>query len=167
MAPKQEYRLKALLGIRERKKEEAEQHLARCLAALRQEEERLREMEEELERMIANREAKRREYSEKAMRGEMQAQSAVSANVFIERLKEKEEQQKYAIEGQIQVVEQRTEDVAEAQQELVVAAQELKALEKHREKWEEEVKRERMIKEEQSFDEIAQTIYMNRDPDLG
>ena len=51
MAAKPEYRLQTLLGLRERKKEEAEQYLARTMRALKVEQDRLREMEEELERM--------------------------------------------------------------------------------------------------------------------
>ena len=159
MAATPEYRLATLVKLRERKKEEAEQYLATCLNALREEQKRLQEMEEELDRMIAKREAKMREYAEKSMRGEMSAQGVVGANVYIERLKEQEEEQKTAIEGQKGVIRQRQEDVDGARQDVVVATQDLQALEKHREKWEEEVKRERMVKEENRMDEIAQAIH--------
>ncbi len=162
MPPKEEYRLATLLTLRERKKEDAERYLAECNRALKAEKERLLEMEEELERMIAKREAKRREYSEKAMRGEMSAQGAVSANLYIERLKEQEEMQQNAIEGQKGVVAQKEEEVEGARQDLIVANRELKALEKHKEKWEEEIKKERQRKEEDMFDEIAQTGYMRQ-----
>lgn len=159
MPPQPEYRLATLVKLRERKKEEAERYLATCLNALREEQERLREMEEELDRMIAKREAKMREYAEKSMRGEMSAQSVVGANVYIERLKEQEEAQRAAIDGQKGVIRQRQEDVDGARQDVMVATQDLQALEKHREKWEEEVKRERMVREENRMDEIAQAIH--------
>lgn len=162
MAVEPEYRLKTLFKLRERKKEEAEHYLAQCLAALREEQQRLREMEEELERMIAKREAKMREYAEKSMRGEMSAQSVVGANVYIERLKEQEESQKTAIEGQRGVLRQRQDDVDGAREDLVLATQEVKALEKHREKWELEVKKERDMREENRMDEIAQAIHRAR-----
>jgi flagellar export protein FliJ len=96
------------------------------------------------------------------MRGEMSAQSVVGANVYIERLKEQEEAQKTAIEGQRGVVRQRQDDVDGARQDLVLATQEVKALEKHREKWEEEVKKERQMREENRMDEIAQAIHRAR-----
>ena len=97
MAVKQPYRLQTLLELRERKKEAAERHLGDCLARLKQEQDRQKEMEAELERMVAKREAKKREYAEKAMAGKMSAQDAVGAQVYIERLKELEDGQKQAI----------------------------------------------------------------------
>lgn len=163
MAVKPEYRLQTLLQLRERKKEDAERYLAQCLNALRAEQDRLREMEEELERMVAKREAKIREYSEKAMRGELDARGVTSANVYVERLKEQEEAQKNAIEGQKAVVAQKEEDVRGARSDLTVAMQELKALEKHREKWEEQLKKEELARQEAAMDEVAQTIFLSGD----
>ena len=162
MPPKEEYRLQALMDIRERKKEEAERYLGQCLAALKAEQERLKEMEDELERMIAKREARKREYAEKAMRGEMDARGVGNANLYIERLIEQEEMQKNAIEGQKGVVAQRQEDVDGARQDLIIASQELKALEKHKEKWEEQIKKERMAKQEEALDEIGQAGYLRQ-----
>ena len=157
------YRLQALLEIRERAKDEAERYLGECTQILKEEQERLKSMERELERMIAKREAKKREYAEKAMRGEMDARSAVSANIYIDRLKEQEELQKSAIDGQIQVVRQKQHDVDAARDDLIKASQELKALEKHREKWSDQIKKERMAKEEAELDELGQTIHLSRE----
>lgn len=162
---KPEYRLKTLMEIRERKKDEAERFLGDCMNALRTEQERLKEMEQELERMIAKREAKKREYSEKAMRGELDARGAVAANVYIERLKEQEEMQENAIDGQKSVVAQKQDEVDAARQDLVVANQDLKALEKHKEKWQEEIKKIREAKEAELQDEIAQTIFLSQNRD--
>lgn len=163
MALPPDYRLATLLTLRERKKEQAEHYLADCLTALRAEQQRQREMEDELARMIAKRQARTREYAEKAMRGEMSAQEAIGANVYIDHLKEQEEEQKHAIEAQKAVVRQRQEDVEGARQDLLAATQELKAIEKHKEKWTEEVKKEREAKEDEAMDEVAQTIFLHRD----
>jgi len=160
------YRLQTLLEIRERAKEEAQRFLAEAMAALKAEQDRLRDLENELERMIARRETKKREYAEKAMRGEMDARSAVAANVYIERLKEQEQLQADSIEAQKGVVAQKTDEVDAARQDLIRADQELKALEKHKEKWAEEVKKERQAKEEIAADEIAQTIHRRRREDM-
>jgi flagellar export protein FliJ len=149
--------------LRERRKEEAERFLGVKLTELKTEQNRQREMEEELERMIAKREGKMREYAEKSMKGMMAAQDVVGSNVYIERLKEQEEAQENAIEGQKQVVQQKKEEVEEARQAVVLATQDLKALEKHREKWAAEVKKEQENKEEQVMDEIAQTIFLGRE----
>lgn len=162
MAKLPDYRLQVLVTLRERKKEETERILGQKLAELKAEQTRQREMEEELERMIAKRNAKMREYAEKSMKGMMAAQDVVGANLYIERLKEQEEAQENAIEGQKQVVAQKRDEVDEARKAVVLATQDLKALEKHKEKWVEQVKKEIQAKEEDVMDEIAQTIFLGR-----
>ena len=165
MAKQPDYRLQTLLGLREKAKDEAERHLGDCLRILKEEEERLEEMRAELRRMIASREAKSRDYAEKQMRGEMSAQAVISANSYIERLKEQEEAQQEAIDGQQEVINARKADVKDARDKLIVANQDLKALEKHKEKWEKKIKREAQMKEEEALDELAQTIFLNKDRD--
>ena len=165
MPKKEQYRLQTLLGLRENTKNEAERHLGECLAALEKEKERLEFMEKELQQMVAKRTARIREYSEKQMRGEMSAQAVISANSYIERLKEQEEAQQEAIDGQEEVVNARKADVKDARDKLIVANQDLKALEKHKEKWEKKIKREAQMKEEEALDELAQTIFLNKDRD--
>ena len=162
MAKLPNYRLQTLIGLRERAKEKAEQNLAVCLKALKEEEERLKALEKELRRMISDRRSRRREYTEKVMRGEMSAQAAMSAETYIKRLKELEELQREAIANQKEVVAQRQEDVTAARQDLTKAAQELKALEKHKEKWLSAVRKEIAAKEADAMDELAQTIFLDR-----
>lgn len=154
------YRLQTLLELRERKKEEAERELSRTMAELKAAQDKQAAMELELERMVAKREARRRDYMERAMKGEIAAMEAVNINKYIERLKEQEALQQDAIDGQKAVVAQREEDVDVARKALIKANQELKALEKHKEKWLEEVKKEIAAKEEQVMDELAQSIYL-------
>ena len=160
MAALPPYRLQALLDVRERKKEAAEQHLGACMVALRKEEEKLGEMQQELQRMINARTRRRQEFLEKAMQGEVSALDAINNNKFLERLKQQEEAQLAAIEGQKAVIAQRQQDVELARQQLIVANQELKALEKHRDKWIEEIKKARAMREEDAMDEMAQTIFL-------
>jgi len=69
MAAAATYRLTALLHIREKAKDDAQRYLGSCNAELKKEQDRQREMEQELERLIAKRESKKLEYAEKAMRG--------------------------------------------------------------------------------------------------
>jgi flagellar export protein FliJ len=159
MAALPPYRLQTLLEVRERKKEAAEQHLGTCMVALRREQDKLTAMNLELTRMVAKRETRRREFLEKAMQGDVSALDAINNNKYLERLKELETMQKEAIEGQKSVVAQRQDDVERARQELIVANQELKALEKHKEKWADEVKKARASREEDTMDELAQTVF--------
>ena len=163
MAPKPDYRLQALLDLRERKKEEAEKALGEALAAHKRELAKQKEMQAELARMAAKREQRKREYAEKAMRGEMSAQDVVTANTYIDRLKEQEEAQKNAIEGQKAIVAQKQQEVDAARVALTKAMQDQKALEKHKEKFVEDWKKEVQAKEEEAMDELAQSIFMRKD----
>ena len=118
---KEEYRLNVLYDLREKAKEEAERILAQAMRLLKEEQDRLAEMEAELERMIASRKARAKDYAEKQMRGEMSAQSMISAQSFLERLKEQEQAQERTIDGQKRVIEEREGQVAKARQGLAEA----------------------------------------------
>lgn len=159
MAKLPEYPLKTLTEIKERKKKEAEDHWVECKKAREKEEIKLKEMEEELRRMIERRELKRREYADKAMRGEHNGQLAQSAQVFIERLKDEEALQRDRIENQKTTVEEKKTVEKEAMDAMIQATQDVKALEKHKEKWAEGIKRELQIKEEEALDDLAQSIF--------
>lgn len=164
MAAMPPYRLATLLTIRERKKEEAEHRLAETIAALRKEEKRLEELRQELLAMEQKRQDLRREYMDQAMKGKTGANDAVRHNAYVEHLKGLEKQQKEAIADQQDRVQEHEGYVKVAREALVFATQELKALEKHKEKWLEEVKKEREAKEEMVMDDIAQTIFLrNKD----
>ncbi len=153
------YRLQALLGIRERAEEEAKRLFAETQAILREQEELLETLKQELEAMIADRLRRREEYSQKLASGEMKITDQSSAYRYIDRLKEKETDQKYKIEGQKETVRQAEMEVKRAKDALVHASQELKALLKHKEKWEMEIKKRRDQREADEMDEIGQTIH--------
>ena len=165
MAALPPYRLATLMTLRERKKEQAEHALAAELGALAKQQKRLDDMRQELIAMEDRRQALRRDYMEKAMRGQTGANEAVRHNAYVEHLKDVEKQQKEAIADQADVVLEHERLVQAARNVLVAATQELKALEKHREKWLEEVKKAREAKEEQEMDEMAQTIYLRHKDD--
>lgn len=153
------YRLQALLGIRERAESAAKQVFSDAQAILREQEELLKSYEQELENMIADRLRRREEYSQKLASGEMKISDQSSAYRYIDRLKEKETDQKYKIEGQKESVRQAEMEVKRAQDALIIASQELKALLKHKEKWAAEIKKKRDQREDDEMDEIGQTIY--------
>ena len=163
MAKKQAYRLQALLEIRQRTKEQKEQELGQCLQRLEAEKDRLAEMKQKLEEMVQDREQRTKEYANKQMRGEMSAQAMLGAQSYLERLKESEALQQELIRDQELVVGQRQDEVQAAREMLLEATQDLKTLEKHKEKWEEKNRKERQAKEEQEQDQVAQTVFLNRD----
>ena len=162
MATKEAYRLQALLQIREREEESAKQAFATAMNFLREQERLLKEHEKELERMIEDRKRRREEYSRKLASGEMKVTDQSSAYRFIDRLKEREQEQQGRIDGQREAVREAEKDVKRAQDALIIATQNLKALLKHKEKWEAERKRAIQMKEEDILDEIAQTIFQKQ-----
>lgn len=153
------YRLETLLGIRERAERDAKEAFANAMAALNREKKALQDMEDELQRMIDDRKRRREEYSQKLASGEMKVTDQSAAYRYIERLKDRESEQQARIDGQKEQVREAEKVLKRMQDALVVATQDLKALQKHKEKWAEEVKKERAMREEDNLDEIAQTIF--------
>lgn len=159
------YRLEALLGIRERAEEAAKEAFAAAMNALNKEKQIQKQLEDELKAMIEERKRRREEYARKLQAGEMKVTDQSSAYRFIERMKEKEAEQQAKIDAQKESVREAEKALKRAQDNLILATQDLKALQKHKEKWWEEVKRERAMREEDQLDEIAQTIFnANKDP---
>ncbi|MEQ9498446.1 MAG: hypothetical protein RIT81_16345 [Deltaproteobacteria bacterium] len=156
------YRLQTLLEIRERAEEDAKQAFAAAMAQLKQEQDLLQELKDELERMIEDRHRRREEYANKLASGEMKVTDQAAAYRFIDRLKEKEVEQKGRIDAQRENVREAEKHMKRAQDALIQATQDLKALQKHKENWEAEVKKERAMREAEQLDEIAQTIYQQR-----
>lgn len=154
-----QYRLQTLYEIKERKEKEAKDAFAAAQAALRQQEKLLEDMKAELERMIQDRHRRREEYSQKLASGEMKITDQSAAYRFIERLKEKEKEQELKIEGQKEQVRSAEKDVKRAQDAFIVATQDLKALQKHKEKWLADWKKEMAMKEEDVMDEVGQVIF--------
>lgn len=154
-----QYRLQALYDIKERKEKEAKDEFARTQQALREQERLLLEAQEELERMIEDRKRRREDYSQKLASGEMKITDQSSAYRFIERLKEKEKEQEFKIEAQREAVRNAEKEVKRAQDALIIATQELKALQKHKENWLAQWKKEMAQKEEDNLDEIGQVIF--------
>lgn len=153
------YRLQALLEIRERAEEEAKNAFADATRALREEEQALKDLGTELEEMIADRLRRREDYAQKLASGEMKVTDQAAAYRYVDRMKEKEQEQRGRIDGQLENVRDAEKHLKLAQDALIEATQDLKALLKHKEKWADEIKKKRKIREEDNLDEIAQVIF--------
>jgi flagellar export protein FliJ len=162
MAKLPDYRLQTLHDLREKSKKEAEDAYAEAMKVKVAEEKKQKEMEEELKRMIAMREQKRVEYADKAARGECTVNQIQTNLRHIDRLKEREGAYKMEIEKQKDAVRAAAKVVEEKKEAMILSTQEFKALEKHKEKWLQEVKRELALKEEDAMDDLAQTIFLEK-----
>ncbi len=156
------YRLQALVEIRERAEEEAKNSFAEATQALRAEEDTLKELEDELEAMIADRLRRREDYAQKLASGEMKVTDQAAAYRYIDRMKEQEQEQRGKIDGQRENVRDAEKHLKLAQDALIEATQDLKALEKHKEKWAAAIKKKRQLAEEDNLDEIAQVIFTQK-----
>jgi flagellar export protein FliJ len=156
------YRLQALLEIRERAEQQAKEAFAEAMRAYQAEVDRLQAFETELKRMIEERHRRREAYSQQLASGEMKITDQSAAYRFVDRLKEKEQAQQSQIEGQREIVRDFEKALKRAQDDLLQAKMDLQALEKHREKWANEVKRRRAMRMEDEMDEVGQILYQSQ-----
>ena len=160
--PKDKFKLETYLKLKEREKTDAELGLGRAIEALKAEESQLQNLNNELLRMEQERIAKRQEYAEKQMAGAMNAQSMMAAQTWMKKLEEREDIQKRSIENQQKEVTRHETLVEIARETLAKSAAEVKAIEKSKEKWEEQRKREAQSKAEAAMDEITQALFQRR-----
>ena len=162
MARSPAYRLQVLYEIRERKKKEAEEAYAEKKKLVAIEQKKLDEMKQKLKDMIAFRIAKKAEYAEQTRRGELNINQINGGDRHVMRLKAEESAYKVEIDRQHERVMDAERLAAEAMEVVVKMTQEFKALEKHKEKWAKQVKKERDAKEEMEVEDIAQAQYFQR-----
>lgn len=158
------YRLQTLLDIREKEKKDKEEALAAAKKNLQMEQLKLQELRKQLQDKCDARDAKREEMTMKTTSGELGINGYVNAERYLKRVdKEIEEFEETEIKEQIKVISFAEQEVEWANEEMLEAMQACKALEKHKEKWDEQVKKERAQKEAMAQEEIAQTLYTFKD----
>ncbi|WNG35187.1 flagellar assembly protein FliH [Archangium minus] len=157
------YRLQTLLEMRERAKEEAEQAFSDAVKALEKQKAELKRMEQELETRKAERKQKVTAYLQQIMaKGNTGPNSFTMMNRYEERLKDEEAQLALEIEQQKEVVKTAEKLVEQRRREMAEAAKELKAIEKHKENWQKQIRAERQAKEELNQEEIGNTLFLMR-----
>jgi flagellar export protein FliJ len=157
-----DYRLQTLLEMRERAKEQAEQAFAEAMTALAKEKDALKKLEDDLVRRKAERKAKIAAYLQEVMSNGVQAGGLSSLNRFEDRLKDEEAQVGLEIEKQALAVQEAEKVVEEKRFAMAEAAKELKAIEKHKEKWVKQVRTERDMREELAQEEIGNALFLAR-----
>ncbi len=152
------YRLEIVLDFREKKKNEA----ARFVAQWRRE---LFEAEQELNRRKNFLEDCRRQIVEstKKLMSEFDdgtsAGNIVSHKNYMQVLKMREEELKISVQEQKLIVQKAGQALEEALEKLAEAYKELKVIEKHKEKWKEDQKREFLKREQKLNDEIGAILH--------
>ncbi len=156
------YRLQTLLEMRERTEDDAKQAFAEAMKALAKEQEALKTLEADLARRKEERKAKVQAYLAEVMKKGIGAGGMAQMNRFEQRLKDEEAQVALDIERQKETVRQAEKLVEERRAEMAEAAKEKKAIEKHKDNWKAEVKKERDAREDLATEEIGNTLHLQR-----
>lgn len=162
MAKGPAYRLQVLFEMREKAKDAAEEVYAAKKKLVVVEQKKLEDMKLHLKEMIQKRVDRKADYSERTRRGEYTINQIQANDRHIEKMKQQEAAYQVEIDRQQERVVEAERVAAEAMQLLVKATQEFKALEKHKEKWQKQVRRELMQKEEEQVEDIAQAQYFKK-----
>jgi flagellar biosynthesis chaperone FliJ len=156
------YRLQVLLEMRERAKEEAENAFSDAVKALEKEKAELKRLEEDLARRKAERKQKVKEYLDQVMAKGAGINGLTMMNRYEERLKDEEAQVALEIERQKEAIKVAERLVEQRRREMAEAAKELKAIEKHKETFQKQIRAERQAREELNQEEIGNTLFLMR-----
>lgn len=156
------YRLQALMDMRARAKEEAEQAFSNAIKELEKEKAELQRLEDDLERRKRERKQKVMAYLQEVMAKGAGINGMNMMNRFEQRLKDEEEQVALEVERQKEVVKVAERTVEQKRREMAEAAKELKAIEKHKETWQKQIRYERQQKEEMTQEEIGSALFLAR-----
>ena len=162
MAKGPAYRLQVLFELREKAKLEAEEVYAEKKKLVIVEQLKLDEMKQTLKDMVQRRQDRKADYSERTRGGEYTIAQIQGNDRHIEKMKQQEAAYQVEIDRQQERLVEAERVVEEAMALVVKATQDFKALEEHKEKWQKQVKRELMLKEEETVDEIAQAQYFKK-----
>jgi flagellar biosynthesis chaperone FliJ len=154
------YRLQVLLEIRERAEKEATDRLTAEQKKLAAEQKKLQQLHAQKQEMIQARLARRDELTQKMRSGQMAVQKIQEEYRFLDRMAQEITAMDDVIYRQEQAVRAQETEVQHAKEVLLEKSKELKALQKHKENWLKEVKREKARKEEEAAEDVAQTIFM-------
>ncbi|WP_309889454.1 flagellar assembly protein FliH [Archangium sp.] len=156
------YRLQVLLEMRERAKEEAENAFSDAVKALEKEKAELKRLEEDLAKRKAERKQKVKEYLDQVMAKGAGIKGLTMMNRYEERLKDEEAQVALEIERQKEAIKVAERLVEQRRREMAEAAKELKAIEKHKETFQKQIRAERQAREELNQEEIGNTLFLMR-----
>jgi hypothetical protein len=156
------YRLQALLDIRTRAEDEAKEAFSAAVKAAEKEKQALVGLQKDLERRKAERKGKVQAFLVEVTAKGGGIGGFQQMSRFEQRLKDEEAQVALEIERQKEVVVQAEKLVEQRRMEMAEAAKEKKAIEKHRDNWKAEVRKERMAKEEMNQEEIGNTLHLQR-----
>lgn len=157
-----QYRLQTVLEMREKAEEDAKQAFADAMRVFEGEQKKLKGMQADLEKRKVDRKAKVNAYMTEVMAKGVGVGGLAQMNRFEDRLKADEAQLQLDIDRQKEAVTQAEKEVETKRFEMAEAAKEKKAIEKHKDNWKKEIRKERMAKEELNQEEIGNNLHLQR-----
>lgn len=158
------YRLQPVFEQRERRKDEATKALVAAREALEAEKQRLVTMQQAREELAKKREQTVEDFMQRLLGGDMQrvGEARQQHDYYLEVLDQEAQRMDAAIVQQHQAIARAEQGVVKAQEALLHAATELKAMEKHKEKWAAELKAEWDRKEQEVQEELGQVMWLQQ-----
>lgn len=153
------YRLEALLTVKLRNKRNCEIQLARAFATLKEEEQKLKDLEEEKQDIIQRREDSRKDMALRVSSGESRVSETHGHLDFIKKLIEDEEKKDEEIKEQKEEVKSAEEKLAQAKRDYIDACKEVKIMEKHKALWRKKVAHELEREEAKIMNELGNVLY--------
>lgn len=162
MAKTPAYRLQVVFEMREKKKVEAEEAYAEKRKLVALEQKKLDGMKQKLREMVQLRQTKKADYADRTRAGEYTIAQIQGNDRHVEKLRLTEEAFQVEIDRQHERVVDAERVAQDAMDVVIKCTQDFKALEKHKDKWLKQIKREQMIKEEMAAEDIAQAQYFQK-----
>jgi flagellar export protein FliJ len=154
----QKYRLQPVLDKREKKKKDAEKILADARAEVERQKQILKQREEDIEKAVQKKDKYTADLRTKMDAG-METGKITAGKAFIEVLKQNIVTAQEKAEEQRKVVESAEQKVQAAVAGVAEATKEMKVIEKHKENWQDVVRKEIEEKEDKEQEEVAQSMY--------
>jgi flagellar export protein FliJ len=156
------YRLQLILDKRQKIKEDAEKNLAEAQKLLEDEKKLEKQKELEVEQAKQHKEDSKKELNKKMLEGLMDVAKVQNHKNFLKSLDFEIEKAKERLVAQQQKVKQAENFLEEKRVELINATTEFQAMEKHKEKWLEKVKKEIETAEANEQEEIGNVLFLAR-----
>jgi flagellar biosynthesis chaperone FliJ len=154
-----DYPLQAALEQREAAKQEARRRLAESLREAEREEQELRQREERRTALVADADERRRALYEPDEKGILSMPEVNKRTEALRYVEGQVEAAGRAVEEQKAILTRAEAAVEESRSALVEADRELRAVEKHREGWLDDWKREAARKEQRQTEEVVTARY--------
>jgi type III secretion system (T3SS) protein YscO len=156
------YRLQIVLDKRQKIKEDAEKNLAEAQQAVIAEQKKEQECVDEVEKAKQRKEDEKKELNKKTMEGLLSIEKIKMGKEFLKTLDFEIKKAQDKLEQQRLKVQEAKDFVEKRRAELVEATKEFQAIEKHKQKWHEQLKKEMEAKEQEEQEEIGNVLFLQR-----